>query len=57
MLPHYFVTDLNMDKKKKFEKKKNQNQNGRLKKNWVFQPPPKAEQFSPKFNELVFRGE
>ena len=23
-------------------------------KNWVFQPPPKAEQFSPKFHKLVF---
>ena len=27
-------------------------QNGRLK-NWVFQPPPKAEQFPPKFHGLV----
>ena len=28
-------------------------QNGWLKKNWGFQPPPKAEQFPPKFHGLV----
>ena len=33
-----------------FEKK---NSKWPTQKNWVFQPPPKAEQFSPKFHRLV----
>ena len=36
-------------KKKKIEKKSK----WPTQKNWVFQPPPKAEQLSPKFHRLV----
>ena len=44
---------IRLKQKKKTKNLEKKIQNGRLKKTWVFQPPPKAEQFSPKFHRLV----
>jgi hypothetical protein len=48
MLLYWFVINLNRNREKK-----NQNSKWTTQKNWVFQPPPKADQFSPEFHRLV----